>query len=81
MKKVWVYEIIYYSVDDEYGHRDLVNSDIFVFPSKDSAERWQKDWETVDNLKSMSGNGKLYDWYYRYDSFESSIEEKEIMEY
>lgn len=83
MNKVWVYTIIYYSTDDEYGHRDLVHSETFVFTNKDSAEKWKKDWEAKDNLKSMAGRGNLSYWFYgNYsDNYESSIEEKEVMEY
>lgn len=83
MKKVWIYEIVYYTEDDEYGHHDLVYLETFVFENKESAERWKKDWETKENLKSMSGKGNLYSWYYGGygDRFESSIKEKEIMNY
>jgi hypothetical protein len=83
MNKVWIYYINYYTVDDEYGHHDLQHSESFVFSSKESAEKWKKDWEDEKNLIEMSGNGHLYNWYYggsgsRFDSY---IEEKEVLNY
>ena len=83
MNIVWVYTINYYNEDDEYGHLDLVHSETFVFTNKDSAEKWKKDWEAIDNLKSIAGRGNLSSWFYGnyYGGFASSIEEKEVMEY
>ena len=85
IKKVWVYSITFYIVDDEYGHKDWCGTYTEIFPSKESAERFKKDWEEPKNLKSLSNTWfegvNLYNWYLKYDSYESDIREKEILEY
>ena len=85
IKKVWIYSITFYNVDDEYGHKDWCGTYTEIFPSKESAERFKKDWEEPKNLKSLSnthfGNINLYDWCFKYDSYESNIGEKEILDY
>lgn len=85
IKKVWMYSITFYTVDDEYGHRDWCGTYTEIFSSKESAERFKKDWEEPKNLKSLSNTYfegvNLYDWYLKYDSYESNIREKEILEY
>lgn len=83
--KVYIYSITFYSVDDEYGHRDWRGTYTEVFPSKEAAERFKKDWEDLKNLKSLEGtwfNGcNLSNWSCKYDSFKSIILEKEILDY
>lgn len=85
MSKVWIYSITFYTVDDEYGHKDWCGTYTEVFPSKESAERFKKDWEDPKNLKSLSDTCfdgvNLYGWYLKYDSYESDIREKEILNY
>ncbi len=85
IKKVWVYSITFYNVDDEYGHKDWCGTYTEVFPTKESAERFKKDWEDPKNLKSLQGTWfsdvSLHGWFYEYDSFESDIREKEILDY
>lgn len=85
MKEVWVYSITFYTVDDEYGHKDWCGTYTEVFPTKESAERFKKDWEEPKNMESLEGRWldgcDLYNWYYKYDSYESSIDRKEILDY
>ena len=85
MKEVWVYSITFYTVDDEYGHKDWCGTYTEVFPTKESAERFKNDWEDPKNMKSLEGRYfdgcNLYNWYYKYDSYESSIDRKEILNY
>ena len=85
IKKVWIYSITFYSVDDEYGHKDWCGTYTEIFSSKESAERFKKDWEEPKNLKSLSNTWfegiNLYGWYFKYDSYESDIREKEILDY
>ena len=85
MKEVWVYSITFYTVDDEYGHKDWCGTYIEVFPTKESAERFKNDWEDSKNMKSLEGRYfdgcDLYYWHYKYNSYESSIDKKEILNY
>ncbi len=85
MKEVWVYSITFYTVDDEYGHKDWCGTYTEVFPTEESAERFKKDWEDPKNMESLEGRWfdgcNLFDWYYKYDSYESSIDRKEILDY
>lgn len=85
IKKVWIYSITFYTVDDEYGHKDWCGTYTEIFTSKESAERFKKDWEEPKNLKALEGTWfdgiSLYNWYYVGDSFESCVTEKEIMNY
>lgn len=85
IKKVWIYSITFYTVDDEYGHKDWCGTYTELFPSKESAERFKKDWEDPKNLKSLQDSWfsgiNLYGWFYKYDSFKSDIREKEILDY
>ena len=83
--KIWVYSITFYTVDDEYCHKDWCGTYTKVFPSKDAAERFKKDWEEPKNLKALERTRfdgvNLYDWRYTGDSFESSVTEEEILDY
>lgn len=88
MKKVWIYTITFYHVDDEYGHQDWEGTYVEAFPSQESAEKFKKDFENEQNLRYISGKNLgpgcyLYDWYYNGSSFNysSKIEEKEIINY
>jgi hypothetical protein len=85
IKSVWIYSITFYIVDDEYGHKDWCGTYTEVFSSKESAERFKKDWEEPKNLESLSNTWfegvNLYNWYLKYNSYESNIREKEILEY
>lgn len=85
IKKVWIYSITFYTVDDEYGHKDWCGTYTEVFPSKESAERFKKDFEEPKNLKSLSDTWfegiNLYGWYLTCDSYESDICEKEVLDY
>lgn len=85
MKEVWVYSITFYTVDDEYGHKDWCGTYIEVFPTEESAERFKKDWEDPKNMESLEDTWfsgvNLYNWYYKYNSYESSIDRKEILDY
>ena len=66
MKKVWIYSITYYTIDDEYGHRIWCGTDTEVFPSEESAKRFKEDWEEFENLKSLT---YLDNWDYSYESY------------
>lgn len=85
MKEVWIYSITFYIVDDEYGHHDWCGTYTEVFPSKESAERFKKDWEDPKNMKTLEDKMfcgiNLYNWYYKHNSFVSSIYKKEILDY
>lgn len=85
IKKVWIYSITFYTTDDEYGHKDWCGTYTEIFPSKESAERFKKDWEEPKNLESLSGTYfegvDLYYWCFKYGSYDSNIEEKEILDY
>ena len=85
INKVWAYSITFYNVDDEYGYKDWCGTYTEIFPSKESAERFKKDFEEPKNLKSLSNTWfegiNLYDWYLKYSSYESNIVEKEILDY
>lgn len=86
MKKVWVYSITFYSVDDEYGHRDWYGTYTELFPSQESAEKFKKDFEDPKNLIYLESGGSLpgcnlYYWSHTGDSYKSSIDEKEILDY
>lgn len=85
IKKVWIYSITFYNVDDEYGHEDWCGTYTELFPTKESAERFKKDWEEPKNLESLSGTSfegvNLYDWFLKHNSYCSNIGEKEILDY
>lgn len=82
VKKVWIYSITFYTI---YGHKDLCGTYTEVFLSKESAERFKKDFEEPKNLESLNNTlfegVNLYNWYFKYDSYKSDICEKEILEY
>ena len=79
MTEVWVYTISFYSQDDEYEHRDLIDTWVEVFPSYESALRYKQDFEETKNLQYIS-DYKLFCWY-NLGHFVSSIEKKEILDY
>lgn len=87
MNKVWIYTISFYTVDDEYGHQDFCGTFVEVLPSKESAERFKKDFEDEKNLKYLSDKYtaglNLYGWFYNSGAcrFDSSINEHEILNY
>lgn len=86
MKKIWIYTIVFCHEDDEYGH-DVYHGQLTeVFETKESAEKYKKDFEDPKNLEYISGtyfdDCSLYDWYWGASGrFYSDIQEKEIMDY
>lgn len=77
MNKIWVYTIIFFWEEDEYGYPIYQGSFIEVFFSKESAEKWKKDFEQPNNINYICYQN---DWHSK-SSFKSLIEEKEILNY
>lgn len=79
IKEIWVYTITFYVIDDEYGHRDLIDTWVEVFSSKESAERYKVDFEEIKNLEYISEHN-LNGWF-KINEYVSFIDKKEILTY
>lgn len=77
MNRVWIYSIVFFYESDEYPHLIYQGSFNEVFDTRESAERWKKDFEDPKNIEYVCD---CYNWYSRCQ-FESKIDHKEILKY